>query len=155
MLRSTRISGYGRRTTKKDLVNRLELKVKKSGILNPQLNKVISEMGHRDMLMIADAGLPVPKEVERIDLVLKCGIPSFEQVFLTIFSELKIEEAYVAKEIKEKNPRIFNLISSTISKINLINHEELKKLSNQARAIVRTGECSSYANIILISGVIF
>ena len=42
--------------------------MKKNGILNPQLNRVISEMGHRDMLIIADAGLPIPKEVERIDL---------------------------------------------------------------------------------------
>jgi D-ribose pyranase len=129
--------------------------VKKNGILNPQLNRVISEMGHRDMLVIADAGLPIPKEVERIDLALKCGIPSFAEVLSAVFSELKVEDAYVAKEIKEKNPQTLNLISSLIGEVKFITHEELKKLSKQARAIVRTGECSSYANIILISGVIF
>jgi D-ribose pyranase len=51
------------------------LKMKKGGILNPQLNRVISEMGHRDILIIADAGLPIPQEIERIDLALKSGIP--------------------------------------------------------------------------------
>jgi len=129
--------------------------MKKSGILNPQLNRIISEMGHRDMLIIADVGLPISKEVERIDLVLKSGIPSFAEVLPAVLSELQVEEAYVAKEIKEKNPHILNLISSLLGKVNYITHEELKELSKQARAIIRTGECSPYANIILISGVIF
>jgi D-ribose pyranase len=131
------------------------LKMKKGGILNPQLNRIISEMGHGDMLIIADAGLPIPREVERIDLALKCGTPSFKEVLQAVFSELQIEEAYVAKEIKEKNPQILNLISSIIEEVKFISHEELKELSKQARAIIRTGECSPYANIILISGVIF
>jgi D-ribose pyranase len=131
------------------------LKMKKGGILNPQLNRIISEMGHGDMLIIADAGLPIPREVERIDLALKCGTPSFKEVLQAVFSELQIEEAYVAKEIKEKNPQTLNLISSIIEEVKFISHKELKELSKQARAIIRTGECSPYANIILISGVIF
>jgi len=129
--------------------------MKKNGILNPQLNRVISEMGHRDILIIADAGLPIPKEVERVNLALKCGIPSFAEVLTTVLSELNIEDAYVAKEIKEKNPQTLNLISSLIGEVKFITHEELKELSKQAKAIIRTGECSPYANIILISGVIF
>jgi len=127
------------------------LEMKKNGILNPQLNRVISEMGHRDMLIIADAGLPIPKEV----VTLKCGIPSFAEVLPAVLSELKVEDAYVAKEIKEKNPQTLNLVSSLIGEVKFITHKELKELSKQARAIVRTGECSPYANIILISGVIF
>lgn len=131
--------------------------MKKNGILNPQLNRVISEMGHRDMLIIADAGLPIPKEVERVDLTLKNGIPSFTEVLRAVLSELEVEEAYVAKEIKEKNSQTLNLVSSLmgIREVKFITHEELKELSKQARAIVRTGECSPYANIILISGVTF
>ena len=129
--------------------------MKKGGILNPQLNRVISEMGHRDMLIIADVGLPIPQEVERIDLTLKSGIPSFMEVLRAVLSELEVEEAYVAIKIKEKNPQTLNLVSSLIGEVKFITHEELKELSKQARAIVRTGECSPYANIILISGVTF
>ncbi len=129
--------------------------MKKGGILNSQLNRVISEMGHRDMLIISDAGLPIPKEVEKIDLALKSGIPSFAEVLRAILSELEVEEAYVAEEIKEKNPQTSNMIYSLIGEVKFITHEELKELSKKARAIVRTGECSPYANIILISGVIF
>jgi D-ribose pyranase len=131
------------------------IEMKKNGILNSQLNRVISEMGHRDMLIIADAGLPIPQEVERIDLTLKSGIPSFAEVLRAVLSELEVEEAYVAEEIKGKNPQTLNLISSLIGEVKFITHEELKELSKQARAIVRTGECSPYANIILISGVTF
>ena len=129
--------------------------MKKNGILNPQLNKVISEMGHRDMIIIADAGLPIPKEVERIDLALKCGIPSFAEVLSAVLCELEVEESYLAKEIKEKNPQMLNLVSSLMKEIKFITHEELKELSKKARVVIRTGECSSYANIILISGVVF
>ena len=129
--------------------------MKKSGILNPQINRVISELGHRDILIIADAGLPIPQEVERIDLALKCGIPSFKAVLQAIFSELEVEEAYVAKEIIEKNSQILNFISSLIKNTKFITHEELKELSKNAKAIIRTGECSPYANLILISGVTF
>jgi len=129
--------------------------MKKKGILNPQINRVISEMGHRDMLIIADAGLPIPREVERIDLILKCGIPSFKEVLSAVLPEMEIEEAYLANEITEKNSQMFDFISSQVKNLHFIAHEDFKELSRKARAIIRTGECSSYANIILISGVTF
>ena len=52
----------------------------------------------------------------------------------------------MAKEIKEKNPQTLNLVSSLIGmgEVKFITHEELKELSKQARAIIRTGECSPY-----------
>jgi len=129
--------------------------MKKKGILNPQINRVISEMGHRDMLIIADAGLPIPREVERIDLILKCDIPSFKEVLSAVLPEMEIEEAYLANEIIEKNSQMFDFISSQVKNLHFIAHEDFKELSGKARAIIRTGECSSYANIILISGVTF
>lgn len=129
--------------------------MKKNGILNPQINRIISEMGHGDMLIIADAGLPIPKGVERIDLVLKCGSPSFSEVLRTVLSEFEVEECYVAREIKEKNSQTLDLISSLIKGIQFITHTELKDLSKKSKAIIRTGECSPYSNIILTSGVTF
>ena len=129
--------------------------MKKKGILNPQINRVISEMGHRDMLIIADAGLPIPREVERIDLILKCDIPSFKEVLSAVLPEMEIEEAYLANEIIENNSQMLDFISSQVKNLHFIAHEDFKELSRKARAIIRTGECSSYANIILISGVTF
>lgn len=129
--------------------------MKKEGILNPQICRVLAEMGHNDLLLIADAGLPIPKEVERIDLSLIKNIPSFKDVFYAICKELKIQSAYLADEIKEKNPQILNLVRETIEQVDFISHEKLKEMSQNVKVVIRTGECTSYANVILVSGVIF
>ena len=52
----------------------------RDGIFHPQLLRVMGELRHRDMLVIGDAGLPVPKGVERIDLGWKAGSPGFLEV---------------------------------------------------------------------------
>jgi len=39
--------------------------------------------------------------------------------------------------------------------VELVSHEELKRLSQKAAAVVRTGEFTPYANVILYSGVVF
>jgi D-ribose pyranase len=40
------------------------------------------------MLSIADAGLPIPQEVQRIDLALKQGIPDFLDTLQVVLSEI-------------------------------------------------------------------
>ena len=42
--------------------------MKKNGILNSDISRVLSYMGHTDRVCVGDAGLPCPDEVERIDL---------------------------------------------------------------------------------------
>ena len=39
--------------------------------------------------------------------------------------------------------------------VEVVSHDELKRLSQGARAAVRTGEFTPYANIVLFSGVVF
>ena len=40
----------------------------KTGIFHPQLARVLAELRHKDTIIIGDAGLPIPKGVERVDL---------------------------------------------------------------------------------------
>lgn len=47
--------------------------MKKTGILNARLMGLITALGHKDTFMIADAGMPIPKGVEIVDLVLVGG----------------------------------------------------------------------------------
>ncbi len=131
--------------------------MKKIGVLNKDLSDVIAGMGHLDMLVIGDAGLPVPAGVKRIDLAIKQGVPGFIETVETIAKELKVERIILAEEtgkvshhIKEEVLNIFN-----DSKVEEVSHEELKKLSKSAMAVVRTGEFTPYANVILVSGVMF
>lgn len=131
--------------------------MKLGGVLNHQLSMVIAEMGHTDGLTVADAGLPVPLEVGRIDLAVSPGVPSFAQVLEAIASELRVEEIVVASETFDANPDALCAIEANFPGVPVISvpHVEFKALTRETRAVVRTGECTPYANVILRSGVIF
>ena len=40
-------------------------------------------------------------------------------------------------------------------KINEVSHSDFKNLTKESKVVIRSGECSPYANIILKSGVVF
>jgi D-ribose pyranase len=131
--------------------------MKKTGILNNEISEVIASMGHMDMLTLCDAGLPIPDSVRRIDLAVVPGVPGFLQVAEAIEKELKVQQIIIASELREKNPEMDKKIKSIYPNIEVIYklHKEFKEISSKSRAIIRTGECTPYANIILVSGVIF
>ena len=131
--------------------------MKKIGILNSEISRVISELGHMDRIVIADAGLPIPHHVKRIDLALKEGVPSFIETVETVLQEMCVEKAYVAQEMgSESAPKKEELIAVLPGiQIKVITHEELKVLTHQAKAVIRTGEFTPYANVVLEAGVIF
>lgn len=131
--------------------------MRKTSLLNSNISSVISKMGHTDMLAIGDCGLPIPDEAERIDLALIKGVPGFLETLKAILIELQIEEVVLAEETEKVSPKLFEEIKSEIGdvKITFISHEELKKELKNCKAVVRTGEQTPYANIILKSGVVF
>lgn len=131
--------------------------MKKVGILNSQLIKTIADMGHTDQLVITDAGFPIAEEINRIDLSLTAGIPEFIKVLRAILDEMVVEKAIIADEMKEISPSLFSQVKEILQEtpIESISHEEFKSLSANAKGVVRSGEHTPYANIILISGVDF
>ena len=128
--------------------------MKKTGIINHDLSCVISSMGHTDMLTVCDAGLPIPAGVRRIDLALEKGLPTFEQTLRVIAQELQVERAIVAAEMFTASPQVERIIRALFpqAEIEVVAHTEFKQLSGKSRAIVRTGEFTPYANVILVSG---
>ena len=131
--------------------------MKKIGILNMDISEVIAGMGHNDQLVICDAGLPIPAGTRRIDLAVKQGIPGFIETVEAIAEELKIDRIILAEETGRTSPHIEKELARIFkdSKVEKISHEELKRLTQFAKAVVRTGEFTPYANVILVSGVIF
>ena len=75
--------------------------MQRHGILNSHIAKVLADLGHTDTICISDCGLPVPEGVQKIDLALDFGVPSFEQVVSIIAKHMKSEAIHVATEIKE------------------------------------------------------
>jgi D-ribose pyranase len=131
--------------------------MKKIGTLNQPLSEVIAGLGHLDSLVVADAGLPIPQEAQRIDLALIQGIPGFLETVRVILEEIKVERAIVAEEMLTVSAPVFEQLQSLLSgvPIETIPHDEFKQLTRSAQAVVRTGEFTPYANVILVSGVSF
>lgn len=131
--------------------------MKLKGILNSHISKVLADLGHTDYIVIADAGLPVPQGVLKIDLALRLGVPSFEEVVSVIKDDMRIEKVTLASEIKTHNLTKYQYMKEQFSceNIELVTHEKFKELTQHAKAIIRTGEATPYANCILQSCVIF
>jgi D-ribose pyranase len=131
--------------------------VKDRGLLHPQLSRVLTQTGHGDLIGIADAGLPVPADVERIDLALVRGVPSFAEVARAVLAELRVEEMVVAEEARASCPELLDLLRELApdATVTAVPHDELKARSTGARAIVRSGEFTPFANVLLVSGVDF
>lgn len=127
----------------------------KKGIFHPQLLRVLGELRHRDMIVIGDAGLPIPKSVERIDLGWKEGSPGYLEVLTALEEYLVIEEAIFANEALEVSKVINDQALAILPKsvqVQYIPHAQLKEISHQAKAIVLTGEFTGYTNVILVCG---
>lgn len=133
--------------------------MKKQGILNSDISRVLSYMGHTDWICIGDCGLPIPDEVERIDLALEFGVPSFIKTLEVVAEDMKIEKIILATEIKEQNKKVLEEIQNIFKNQNIeveyVSHVELKEKTRSCKAVIRTGETTPYANVILQSGCIF
>ena len=130
--------------------------MKKTPLLHIALSQLIASLGHGDAIVIGDAGLPVPPGVPLIDLALTRGIPGLMNTLQAILTEMQVEQHGLACEMAQHNPAIARAISALALPGGVtMNHDEFKRRSRTARAIIRTGECTPYANVLLIAGVTF
>lgn len=133
--------------------------MKRAGILNSDISRVLSYMGHTDCICIGDCGLPIPDEVERIDLALAFGEPTFMRTLEIVAGDMKVEKIVLAEEIKTQNPNVLRQVEELFAgrnvEVEFVSHVELKERTFDCKAVIRTGEITPYANIILQSGCIF
>lgn len=130
--------------------------MKRGTLLHAELSRVIASMGHGDLLAIGDAGLPIPVGTPCIDLAVMRGVPRFADVLQAVLSELQVERAVVAREACGPGatpPDWCRPLQPVVP--GSVPHEQFKQLCQGARAVVRTGECTPYMNVLLYSGVVF
>lgn len=129
----------------------------KGKILNAQLLRIIAETGHTDMICVSDAGLPIPRNVERVDLALEKNKPGWLEVCKIMFENMVIEKIYLSEEMIEENPDMYDKFKLLFkdTDIAFIPHAKFKESSKNCRAVVRTGEFSPFCNCILVAGVNF
>jgi len=131
--------------------------MKKSGVLNSDISRILSYMRHTDTICISDCGLPCPDETELIDISLEKGVPDFVRVLKAVVNDMSVEKIFLAEEIRVKNPAVLKEIQTLLPGVrtDFMPHEEFKKKLLSCKAVVRSGEASPYANIILQSACIF
>lgn len=127
----------------------------KHGIFHPQLSRVLAELRHMDTLVIGDAGLPIPKDVERVDLGWRAGDPAYLAVLEEILKAIVVEKAVFATEAKTVSPEFHKAALALLPPklpVEYVSHNELKQQSAAAKAIILTGEFTPYTNVILTCG---
>jgi D-ribose pyranase len=136
----------------------MEVHMKKSRLLHAKISYLIANLGHTDRIVVADSGLPVPNGMPKIDLALTQGVPGFIVTLQTILSEMQIEKAWIAQELKQGGHPVYGELRDTLegTEIELLSHERFKEMVGQhAVVVIRTGECTPFANVILQAGVVF
>ncbi|MDM5153454.1 D-ribose pyranase [Bacillus sp. DX1.1] len=131
--------------------------MKRHGVLNSEIAAVLASLGHTDKIVIADCGLPVPEGVKRIDLAIELGKPSFLDVLQVVADDMAVEKLTLAEEITAHNAEVKLEVEARLKDAvpEYVSHEQFKELTKQAKVVIRTGEATPYANVILHAGVIF
>ena len=114
----------------------------KTGILNPQINSLLSRVRHTNSLVIADRGFPFWPMIETVDISLADDVPTVLQVLAAIRSNF-VRKAWMAKEfLQNNNPKTRGLFATAIKGIPLkyVPHAAFKKRVPSAIGLIRTSE---------------
>ncbi|MCL4393300.1 MAG: D-ribose pyranase [Chloroflexi bacterium] len=125
-------------------------------ILNAELAHAIASMGHGDLMIVCDAGFPIPDDAWRVDLALVQDVPDLETVLTAISQAFIAEKVAYAAEMTQNNPPLLEKVKRIFkdSEHSTVPHEQiLTEMALKAKVIVRTGAFDPWGNILLYSGV--
>jgi D-ribose pyranase len=126
----------------------------KTGILNPQINSLLSRVRHTNTVVIADRGFPFWPMIETVDISLVDDQPTVLMVLRAILPRFQVGKAWMAQEFLRVNSAQTQAeFAETLNKVELVYepHVEFKKRIPQAIGLIRSGDTTQYANIILES----
>jgi simple sugar transport system permease protein/D-ribose pyranase len=125
-------------------------------ILNNELMYAIASMGHTDLMIVCDAGFPIPENAWRIDLAVVQNVPDLQTVLAAIAQVMIVEKVSYASEMAENNPPLHDTVHRLfpISDVEPVPHATiLGEMAQRAKVIVRTGAFDPWGNILLYGGV--
>ena len=129
--------------------------MKETGILNRDLAGYLSAQGHGDRMMVCDAGFAIPDSVPVVDLSLKKDFPLIDQVLEELKEHFSVEKIILAEDTKKISPSKSEKVQEILGRdipVEFIQHSKLKELSRNVKFIIRTGDFTSYSNVLLVSG---
>jgi D-ribose pyranase len=126
----------------------------KTGILNPQINSLLSRVRHTNTLVIADRCFPYWPAIETVDIALVDYVPTVLQVFNAIRPNFVIGQIFMANEFEQNNaPDVQDQFAAAFDglRVTFEPHGDLKRRVPFAIGLIRTGDPTLYANMILVS----
>ncbi len=125
----------------------------RSGILHPGINSLLSRVRHTNRLVIADRGFPFWPGLETIDLALVDDVPTVLQVLRAVVLNFRFGPVWMAEEFRVHNPDAIAPFALALEGAAVLYepHAAFKLRVPGAIGLIRTGDTTQYANIILES----
>jgi D-ribose pyranase len=124
----------------------------KSGILNPAINSLLSRVRHTNRLVIADRGFPFWPQIETVDISLIDDVPQVLDVVQAILAEFEVGNIWMAEEFKAANTEATQATFAKLAPNAVwLPHARFKELVPSCIGLIRTGDTTQYANMILES----
>lgn len=127
--------------------------MRRAGVLNPALAEGLARLGHGHLVVVADCGLPLPPSAPVVDVAVVHGVPRFTQVLDAVLDEIVVEGSVAATESSGTVVGAWLEVRGLAPE--LVPHDTFKSLLDSAALVVRTGEATPYANVVLRCGVPF
>jgi D-ribose pyranase len=125
--------------------------MKRLTLLNAEISRAVASLGHGDLFVLADAGHAIPRGADRIDIALRPGVPSMLEVLGTVLTELRAEAYVVCDEIATANPHLDQAYRRALTGVERVAlpYADFRALVHDAKSVIRTGEVTAHANLIL------
>lgn len=135
-------------------------------IISPDLLKALAEMGHGDMIVIADASYPSRSKSNNVIRYDGVNASQILEAILTLmpldqFTDCPVKLMDVIPEQKNFEPPIWNSFTEIINKyeyfplkVEYLERHEFYDCGAKAYATIASGETALYGCIILTKGVI-
>lgn len=125
-------------------------------ILHPQVAEALASLGHGDIILVTDAGAPIPPNIKRIDLAFCAGSVDLLEILQAVKNEVFIENVIFAAEVPENNPRLMQRVTGIFTgsgaDFTLVPHQRLvDEIYSRARVILRSGSLMPWGNFALVA----
>lgn len=135
-------------------------------IISPELIKILMEMGHSDIIILADANYPAASNAQRLITAEGVEIPDLLKALLEFFpldNFITNPVQLMKPRASEPRPDIWDEYASILSSSEekesfsgfaFVDRLDFYEASKKAYVIIQTGTTARYANIMLQKGVV-
>ncbi len=125
-------------------------------ILHPELAAALATLGHTDIVLVTDAGFPIPPHAKRIDLGFWPGTVDVLEILRVLRQEMFAEEVHFASEVRDRHPQLYRdvqtIYTGSGAEFHEASHEILcHDIAHRAKVVIRSGSFNPWANFALIA----